>query len=385
LQAVESDMIAYPKAGARSAGRKGQYDQIPVDVANNVGRDTGVIMSDKYPGMIEKFCICNRGWDGKAVAFDHLEDQSNVIFDAYWTRFSSQVRGVSPLSTAINSLQDVYEGVDWNLAKAKAHALFGIALMRDYAGGATDQEEVSELGAASGVTVGYDEAEKSASVTDDGTKSVAASLQKIKPDSMMLLDMETKGRVETIESKTPSQEFQAFTELVLRLVLLSLDIPYTALNSTSASFAGMIADNNMYEVACGWKRDKNKWARQDYSDWLLERIWNDASDEWGLRETAAKAGYNRLRDIQEEVHWVPSGSPWLQKLQQVQGDIKAISVGLDNPIDACKRNGGDVFENIDKIAQVNEYAKEKGVSLLIGEPGQRSVNEVADEEREGDQ
>jgi len=381
LQAVESDLIAYPKSGPRIGGRKGQYNQIPRDVIDRVGMDTGVVISDTYPGLIEQFCLCNRGWDGKAIAFDHLEDAANVIFDAYWTRFSSQVRGVSPLSTAINSLQDVYEGVDWNLAKAKAHALFGIALMRDYAGGATDQEEVSQLGAVSGVTVGYDEAaaDGTAYESDAGTKSVSSTLQEIKPNSMMLIDMESKGRIDTIESKTPSQEFQAFTELVMRLVLISLDIPFSAFDSRTCSFAGMIADNNLYEVSCGWKRDKNKWARQDYSDWLLERIWNDTADEWGLRAVAARAGKNRLRDIQEAVHWVPSGSPWLQKLNQVQGDIKAISVALDNPIDACKRNGGDVFENIDKIAQVNEYAKSKGVSLLVGESGQRSVEEVSAE------
>ena len=381
IQAIESDLIAYPKQGKYNRDRKA-HDPVDKDVADRVDKATGLVMDEDRPGRIAEFCICNRGRDGRTVAFDHLEPSENVLFDGYWTRFSSQVRGVSPLSTSVNAIQDVYEGVDFNLAKAKVHALFGIALMRDYGGPTSDNEEVAGWGGASGIRTGADENAEDAPETDGGTKQIATSLQELKANEMMMVDMDLKGRIDTIESKTPSSEFREFQELVLRLAFLALDIPYTAFDSRSASFAGMIADQNLYEVSCKWKREKNLWARQRYSNWLLARAWNDPADEWGLVEVAQRSGIFSLRDLQEQVEWIASGFPWLQKLNEVQGDIKAISIGLDNPIDACKRRGTDYFKNIDKTAEAYAYAQERGVPLMIGEPGQTSVGEVEADEPE---
>ncbi len=375
-QAVESDLITLPRLGKMKAGKKGEYEPLPVDVTNAVDKETGIQLSTQFPGKVDKWCICNRGWDGRSVAFDHLEDSANVIFGAYYTRFGSQWRGVSPLSTAINAIQDLYEGFEWNLLKAKVHAIFGVAIMRDYAAGATDQEEVSGFGSAAGITTGTDEGLLSASETEAGTKSISSSLQKLTPDSMLMVDMDTKGRIDTIESRTPSQEFQSFSELMLRIVLLSLDIPYTALNPTSASFAAMIADQNIYEVACRWKRDKNRWARHEYSDWMLASIWNDPQDQWGLKAVANKAGITRVREILDECEWISMGQPWLQKLNEVAGDTASISAMIDNPIDICQRRGTDVFENIDKMKQVMDYAAANGVPIMFGQPGQGTISEA---------
>ena len=88
----------------------------------------------------------------------------------------------------------------------------------------------------------------------------------------------------------------------------------------------------------------------------------------------------RLRDVQEAVEWIPSGSPWLDKYKQVQGDQLSIDIGLDNSIDAARRRGQDVFDNIDKQAQVIEYALQKGVPLLMGKSGARSIEEIVQDE-----
>lgn len=374
-QAIESDLLAYPTNGKKTGTLKNPtYANLNNAELANVDRETGAVMSTSAPGKVDSWCICNRGWSGSTKAYDHLESSENVIFDAYYTRFSSQVRGVSPLSVAINTVQDLYEGFEWNLLKAKVHSIFGVALFRDYAGASSDQEEVSMMGGASGLTTGQDENAASASASESGTKAITSSLQQLTPDSILTVDMETRGRIELLESKTPSSEFQAFSELMMRVAMLALDIPYTAFDSKQSSFSGMIADNNLYEVACRWKRDKNKWVRQSYSDWVLREAWN--GEEWGLKKVASAAGFSRLRELQEIVEWIPSGSPWLQKLQEVQGDIKAIAAGIDNPIDICKRRGGDFYENIIKTADAYAFAKSKCVPLVIGDSGQQTVEEV---------
>ena len=387
LQAVESDLIAYPKQGSYDRATK-RHANIPPEVVTNVERETGLVMDTQYPGRISQFCICNRLPNGEAVSYDHLEDAVNVIFDAYYTRFSSQVRGVSPLTTALNSVIDVGESVDYTLAKVKMHALMGMAIMRDADSGLTDDSPAALPGfddddgcggegggdGNDGVQQAYNEEVLAAM----GTPAFA-------PGSLTTLDLEPGEKAELLESKTPSAEFRDFTQLVIRLVLLALDIPYSAYDSSASTFAGLIADQNMYEVSCKWKREKNLWKRQEYSNWLLRRIWNDPEDEWNLKQVAQGAGVRSIRELCEMVEWVATGFPWLQKQQEVNGDSLAIGLGLDNPVDAARRRGVDVFKNLDKTAEVYKYAQKLGVPLVIGQPGQQVVDAPAgDNDKKGD-
>ena len=114
--------------------------------------------------------------------------------------------------------------------------------------------------------------------------------------------------------------------------------------------------------------------------WVMESIWNDSASPWGLQPIARTHGMN-LRDLQEGVEWIPSGSPWLDKYAQIQGDQLAIDVGLDNAIDAARRRGGDVFANIDKQSEVLAYAKLKGVTLQNSTPVQQPTNDKAAAEK----
>lgn len=365
LQALESDLIA-----------KG--DNAPQGV-----NDSGLV-ADQY-GRVLQYCVCNRGEDGTGRVFDHMEPADNVIFDAYWTRLSSQYRGVSPLSTAINTIQDIHEGLEWNLIKAKMHAIFGVALLRKSngegsLGGASGQGNVQAWTATAHAWVAGDYCTYAGKVYycntahNTTTASVFAtdlaagywtadttdSGLDLDPRAVNLLDLNDGDHVEMIESKTPSAEFVEGTYLYVQIAMLALDIPVTAFDSRRSSFSARIADLNEYEVSSDYKRTKNRYVRQAYSDWALASVWNDSASPWPIKAVATAAGM-KLRDVQEAVEWIPSGSPWLDKYAQLQGDQLGIDIYLDNPIDACRRRGGDVFANIDKIAEVRKYAEGKGV------------------------
>lgn len=327
LQAVESDRIT-----------RGNYD------GDQKVSDSGLVV-DEY-GAVEQYCICNRVMQSGNYEFDHMEPAGNVIFDGYWTRFGSQFRGVSPLSTAINTMQDIAEAFEWNMVKAKMHALFGVAILRKTQG-------VGEFGGASGVDAETD----NESAADDG------SHLDLDPRTVNLLDLNPDEDVKMIESGTPSTEFVDGSYLFIQTGLLALDIPVTSFDSRRSSFSARIADLNEYEVSARMKQMKNRYAHQDYSDWVVDTIWTDPSSPWPLRQVAERNGMGR-RDVQEVVQWVPHGSPWMDKLKQVTGDKIAISLGLDNAIDAARRKGSDVFQNIDKQAQVIQYANERGVPIV---------------------
>lgn len=340
LQAIESDLIA-----------KGQ--NAPAEV-----NDSGLIV-DEW-GRVQKYAVCRRPdtTSSTSPVYHHLEPAENVIFDAYWTRLSSQYRGVSPLSTALNTVQDLHEAFEFNLIKAKMHALFGVAIMRGPQGAG------SEMGGAAGTDKEVSSATSTASQTE----------LDLDPRSINMLDLDTADKVQVIESGTPSSEFVEGSYLFIQIAMLALDIPVTCFDSRRASFSARIADLNEYEVSSDSKRTKNRYVRKSYSDWVIKTIWLDPASPWMLREVAQADGMT-LRDVQENVEWIPSGAPWLDKYSQIQGDQLGISLGLDNAIDAARRRGSDVFDNIDKQAQVIAYAKEKGVPITIGSGKDRTVDD----------
>jgi capsid protein len=326
LQAIESDLIAHG-------------DGVPDSPRVN---DSGLVV-DEY-GRVQQYALCKRPTTGINPVHVRLANRDEIIFDAYWTRFSSQFRGVSPLSVAINTVQDIHEAFEFNLIKAKMHALFGVAVLRDANGTGGD------FGGAGGAT----------SETTSATANATGTTFDLNPRAVNLIDLNPGEDVKILESGTPSHQFVEGSYLFIQIAMLALDIPVTSFDSRRSSFSARIADLNEYEVSVDYKRTKNRYVRQAYSDWVLEQIWNDPETPWPLRAVADRNGMS-LRDVQEEIEWIPSGSPWLDKYSQLQGDQLGIDIYLDNPIDAARRRGSDVFSNIDKIAQVRKYAEAAGV------------------------
>ena len=346
LQGLESDLIAQGSAGLNETPeKKKQRESV---------NSSGLVVSDST-GERLSFAVCNRGTSGQNTVFDHLEPANNVIFDGYWSRLVSQYRGISPLTTALNGIQDVSMACEYNLVKAKMHALFGVAIKREATEGVSYNGDTEEEVAA-GATV------------------------EMNPTGFMMTDLNPGEDVSIIESKTPSNEFVNGTYLFIQLAMLALDIPITCFDSRRSNFSARIADLNEYEVSVQSKQDKNRYVRQSYSDWVINEIWN-GKYEWDLQGTAKKAGYT-LQQVKDSIEWIPAGAPWLDRFKQVSGHALAIDRGIENIIDVCRQSGTDFFDNIDKQALAESYAKEKGVSLVKGGSGQRSIEEIENAEDE---
>lgn len=335
LQGLESSLIANGKKNAEGK-------EPPTDVNNS-----GLIM-DPVTGERKEFCICNRG-NGKQIIFDHMEKAGNVIFDGYWTRFVSQHRGVSPLSTAINMVQDIHAGFEYNAVKAAMHALFGVAIMRD-------ADPTGGMGGAGGTM----------SETADAASTTGQTELDLNPRLLNIIELNPGEDIKPIESTTPSIEFVQGSYLFIQIAMLALDIPVTAFDSRRSSFSARIADLNEYEVSAASKRTKNRYVRQEYSDWVLQQIWNAEGWPWPLARVAGKAKMD-LPAVQAAVEWVPSGSPWLDKMKQVKGDELAIELHLDNAIDAARRRGVNAFRNIDKQLEVEKYERDQRLAVLGAE------------------
>ena len=275
---------------------------------------------------------------------------ANMFQHANYERFD-QVRGISPLSAAYNSFQDVYEGIDYALAKMKVEQLFAMVIYSNSPSGTGDHTR-----------------------TGDGSYSVDMGQGPVK------LEMDNDDRAEFLKTDNPGSNTQEFLHTVLGIALKALDLPFNFYDESHTNFFGSRAAWLLYDRSCNSKR-------QDVQE-LLRKITVWRLQLWIMDGTIQLPAGATIRDLNFE--WVPRGMPWWDPSKEIDGDIKAISAGLDNPYRVCKERGRGEFEdNVDQIARAQEYAASKGVTLSYAmevpqepaepEPEQPEVSEDEEE------
>jgi capsid protein len=260
------------------------------------------------------------------LSYEKTLPAQDVFLLGYFDRFD-QLRGISPLASGLNSLRDVYEGIDYALAKTKIQQLFALVFYRD------GNDALGEIES--------DEAEGKAGYSVDFGRGPIS------------LDLNAGDRAEFLESKQPSSEFQAFSQLVLMIALKSLDIPFSFFDESHTNFFGSRGAWLHYDRACRSKRDD----LVEFLDWYTEHRLTLAILDG---EISIPRGFDPKKMRWE---WVASGVPWWDPAKEINGSVQAIAAGLDNPERIAKAGGGDVYEHIDATARVQEYARQKGVTL----------------------
>lgn len=323
LQGIEGDRIRNPPGG------------VPGYQANVFKH--GVQTNEA--GKALAYAICKRGDSANSFVFERVVPANNIYLHAGYERFD-QVRGVTPLSAALNTLKDTYEGFEYALAKLKVSQLFGLCIYREGSeplGNVTEDEDLST----------YE--------VDFGRGPVK-------------LELDPGDRAEFLESKSPSTEFQSFTETMIGVALKSLDIPYSFYSENFTNYSGQRQAWVQYEQSADLKRVDVKTMLDYLTAWHFMLAVQDGK--------LPGASLDKLRWT-----WIPRGLPWIDLLKEIQAESLAIGAGLDNPEDICQRHGKNVYDNIDKTARVLEYAAVKGVKLTFGS----AIKEEEGNERNNDQ
>lgn len=318
LQAIEGDRIRN-LTGATTAGDSAQW-------VHGVKTDTA--------GRALAYAIHKRRPYG-GFEFERTVPASSLVLHGHFDRFD-QVRGISPLTSALNPLRDVYENFDYALAKAKITQLFAMTIMR---------KNSEQLGSIAELEEGAFEATRP-------KKKYEIDFGK----GPVLLDLEDGDDAKFLESQQPSSQFQDFTHLVIACALKSLDIPYSFYDESHTNFFGSRAAWMHYERSCLFKRADLLDVLNQLTTWRLLLAVLDG--ELVLPRDV------EFSDLQWE--WVPLGMPWWDPAKEINGDLAAIRAGLDHPQRITKDRGkGDFYDNVDQIAVALEYARSKGVPLAF--------------------
>lgn len=320
LQGVESDRIG--KAG-----------DIPKSYENKAN-DEGLVL-DGF-GAVTRYMICKRADSGQLI-HQKAVGPDNIIFDGYFQRFD-QIRGISPMASAVNTFLDVVECNEALLLKCKKHGMFGLAIMSEGSDDDGFDQRDSETGEAPDADTDRYDFQMSM-----GTK----------------IELDQGDKIDMFESKTPSNEYQDYVTLMLRIALLAFDIPYSFFNSKESSYSASKQDRADYELSASHKRASNIDALENLADWVLPMLLADID--------------GAPSDIDYE--FIPQGTPWIDELKEVQASQMRISAGISNRTLECKKKNLD-FTDINEQAGIEEeQIKKNGVSVVIGQPGQQLIGE----------
>jgi len=346
-------------------------------VRNPVGgvpEDLGVAASDCIQGVVvspggrmRAVIVCKRN-DAGGYVFERLVQARNVWHEAYHeTTFRVDcVRGITPLAPTLNTQQDIYEGLDLAMAKAKVAQMFGLTIFREK----LEQHEgwapapADETAETEGESPSDDSDAGTVDATDDDRYDVDPGAGPFK------LELEPGDRAEFLSTRTPENELLEAMRFATDMSLKALDIPYSFYDAAKANYYNRKADIQQYQDSADAKRESN---RTWLDEWLLWKL-----RLWVLNGTLVLPDGWTVEKVADRCEWLPTGMPWVDKLRDMKADAMAIGLNLDSELRAARRNGDDCYQLAGERMDLEEWIlaerKRRGLPALVA-PGGGPVDE----------
>lgn len=204
----------------------------------------------------------------------------------------------------------------------------------------------------------------------DGTDDEGRIVDEITPGQMEKLPF--GHDIQFIDPTHPNTTSKEFVEMITRYASSGLRTSYHTLGNDlsgvnySSSRAGTLEDREEYLKVMRWFY--RTVALPEKLAWYKHAVLSGAVD---------------IPVAKMDESWKPKPVfrrwPWVDPLKDRQAVELAINMGMLSPQDAAEEyEGRDIYETIDEIAAINEYAKAKGVQLSYGK---QVANPKAQEEK----
>lgn len=237
----------------------------------------------------------------------------------YFSR-PDQVRGISPLSSAITTFQDLNEATKLHLLKMKTQQYFALKFTRD-----------------SNEALDNDETER----TEPYSFDFGAGPQ--------LLDLDIGEDASFLEGKVGSEnDFKSFMDIMTQQVLKSLDIPYSFYNESFTNYSGSRGALVQYERAAKSKRDQLKIMLNNLTAWRLSLFVEDG--------VLSLPSGTSLSNVKWE--WMPAKLPWIDPLKELSAYQVALDLQLDSRSNIAKESGKEWTEIMQQLAQEKKQIEE---------------------------
>lgn len=332
---VDGDSFLYKMSDGRVQLIEGDRIKMPADVGDFFGNiepnDFTHGVQVTKTGKPLRYAICERTGAANGFRLTDVAQAKYIYAHGYFDRYD-QVRGISPLSAAMNQFFDLYEAQEYALAKMKLAQLLGLKFMHKTPDPDSDGKPYS---------------------FDFGS-------------GPQVMDLDPGDDAEFLESKTPSTEFQAFMQMGIAIALKALDIPLSFFDESHTNYSGARQALLQYEQSCDSKRANLQQILTNLTIWRLQLFILDG-------ELVLPDGVT-LDDLLLE--WIPAGLPWIDPLKEVTANTLAVKGGFRSRQMICKESGTDFFKVADQIAEENAYLSSKGLSPDIENITLQAVGEL---------
>ena len=330
VQAIEGDRVRseYGTTTGVDVGTQKTGDIIQGVQVDEWGAATAYLVWRRLRGVA--------GIAGSGVVFEK-KMQAKWVYHHFYADRIDQTRGISPFAPVYNSLADLYKGFDYALQKMKVSQLLGLVVTRQ---GETDESTVNK----------DDDPRYPIKLGDDPFKA----------------ELDPGDKLEFVESRNPSTEFQSFSQSMIALVLKALDIPYSFYAENFSNYSGSRQALLQYEQSAENRRRENRNLLNDLTMWRLKMAIDDGDPDL--------AGVT-LEELKWE--WVASALPWVDPLKEVTANIAAVANGFDSTVGVCKAQGKDAFEiakeQADYEKRIGDYRESIGLPRV---PASNAVSYV---------
>jgi capsid protein len=285
-------------------------------------------------GQAFKYAIHKRG-EGGGFTFEREVSAENMILCGYYNRVD-QIRGVSLLSSAINQFQDVYEGIEYALAKAKLSQLLGI------------------------VTKCEDDLQATPEENEQDAEALHKQIKETFGSGTVHLDLRPGEEAQLIESSTPSTQFQQFIQNVIQLALAALDIPYSFFDGSKTNYYGTRGALDNYIESCVNKQVGLIEALHEITDWRLRMAIIDG-------ELPSPPNGMSVDEMLWYCDWIGARMPLWRLIEDAKGYLVAEQCGNISPQKVTGMYGMDFDENLSEIAEAVHTANTLGVNLPLSQ------------------
>lgn len=222
---------------------------------------------------------------------DEVIPAAKLFQHGYFDRFD-QARGIGLVTPGLATAVDLYETLDYAVAKAKVAQLFALSIYRT---GETAPATLTTTRAA-GDPTHTPESPQTQRQIDFGHGPV-------------FLDLEPGERAEFLSTQSPGID-EHFLRTLCILTLSALDLPYCWLDASDANFFGNRGALILYLQSAKQKRNAILRIRDEWTDWQLERAFADG-DLLRPREAV-------------KYTWQAAGVPFWNPAQEVNAHLAAI-------------------------------------------------------------
>ena len=269
------------------------------------------------------------------------------ILHIFPTKRPGQTRGVPLFAPVLSYFKDLADYMEAEVVAARVAACLAVFI--------TKGDPM-----AAGMALGGD--------TETGTNE---RIQSIEPGLVSYLNMGES--INTVDPKRPGDAFGPFIESILRIIGISIGLPYELIakdfskTNYSSARASLLEGRRMF---MGWRN----W----FSRKFCKPIWDLILEEAFLRGMFDAPDFYKFRHEYSQVQWIGGGWGWVDPVKEVDASKKAIDYGLSTLAEETAAQGRDWEEVLEQKARENDKVSELKLDLGTADKSKQTKSEGDD-------